>query len=238
MIKTLVVFSLLLTETVGFHMRPQIIRSNKLFVQKDSIDDINDAIKEQDERLYKLKRLREQRQKEMREEEAKKNFGDYKNGIRQYSDENRYNGPMMGYGPKGNQIKGEIVGTIGGIPVIDIPSDVPEQDNDIPHDDMPTDEVNTKKGNNGLPQISDDQPSGVRIFFKPGQIPEDLKKALFTDDTKQVRKDQKSKNFEVAFDPEITFDGIMGYYEVKREMMQCADCILNYTKYEKYNVIS
>lgn len=46
----------------------------------------------------------------------------------------------------------------------------------------------------------------------------------------------KSKNFEVITDSNFTFADVGGMSEIKSQMLQCADMIKSYEKYEKFNV--
>jgi len=49
-------------------------------------------------------------------------------------------------------------------------------------------------------------------------------------------QDTKSENFEILKNSDYTFKNIGGYALIKEELMQCADMLVNYTKYAKYNV--
>jgi len=48
--------------------------------------------------------------------------------------------------------------------------------------------------------------------------------------------DAKSENFEVYRDTGLTFKNVGGYDLIKDELLQCADMLVNYDKYTKYNV--
>jgi cell division protease FtsH len=48
--------------------------------------------------------------------------------------------------------------------------------------------------------------------------------------------DAKSENFEVYRDTGLTFKNVGGYDLIKDELLQCADMLVNYEKYTKYNV--
>jgi len=77
------------------------------------------------------------------------------------------------------------------------------------------------------------QQIGVRIFYPVGKQPEILKKHL--QETRN-NNNKKSKNFELLFNKDFNFTNIGGYDLIKNELLQCADILVNYTKYEKYNV--
>jgi cell division protease FtsH len=76
------------------------------------------------------------------------------------------------------------------------------------------------------------QQIGVRIFYPIGKQPEILKKNL----KETGNNNKKSKNFELLFNKDFNFTNIGGYDLIKNELLQCADILVNYTKYEKYNV--
>tara|TARA_B100000963_G_C22638153_1_gene678739 strand:+ start:1863 stop:3650 length:1788 start_codon:yes stop_codon:yes gene_type:complete len=50
------------------------------------------------------------------------------------------------------------------------------------------------------------------------------------------KKDLKSENFEVVQNNRFNFSSVGGYQNVKEELMQCSDLLINYDKYSKYNV--
>ena len=49
-------------------------------------------------------------------------------------------------------------------------------------------------------------------------------------------KKMKSDNFEVIYNKEFNFSKIGGYNNVKQELIQCSDMLLNYEKYSQFNV--
>jgi cell division protease FtsH len=80
---------------------------------------------------------------------------------------------------------------------------------------------------------------GIRIYYPIGQQPNILKKHLNNnnnDDDDDENKNKKSKNFELLFNKDFNFTNIGGYDNIKSELLQCADILVNHTKYEKYNV--
>lgn len=46
----------------------------------------------------------------------------------------------------------------------------------------------------------------------------------------------KSKNFEIIYNNDLTFKNVAGFDLTKQELLQCADILVNYTKYAKYDV--
>ena len=52
----------------------------------------------------------------------------------------------------------------------------------------------------------------------------------------QNNGDTQSENFQLITNSSYTFNNIGGYTSIKEELMQCADILVNYTKYSKYNV--
>jgi cell division protease FtsH len=55
-------------------------------------------------------------------------------------------------------------------------------------------------------------------------------------DEKNESSDTKSENFEVYRDTGLNFKNVGGYELIKDELLQCADMLVNYDKYTKYNV--
>jgi cell division protease FtsH len=98
-----------------------------------------------------------------------------------------------------------------------------ENDDDGDYDDKEFENMINKKP----------QEIGIRIFYPIGQEPEILKKHLRESND---NNNKKSKNFELIFNKDFNFTNIGGYDLIKSELLQCADVLMNYTKYEKYNV--
>jgi cell division protease FtsH len=84
---------------------------------------------------------------------------------------------------------------------------------------------NKNKNKNSIPQEL-----GIRVFFPVGNPPDILKSLM----NENVNK--KSKNFDLIFNKNFNFTNVGGYDTIKKELLQCADILVNYTKYEKYNV--
>jgi cell division protease FtsH len=66
--------------------------------------------------------------------------------------------------------------------------------------------------------------SKINIIINTGQGPN------------QNKEDTQSENFQLITNSTYTFNNIGGYTSIKEELMQCADILINYTKYAKYNV--
>jgi cell division protease FtsH len=49
-------------------------------------------------------------------------------------------------------------------------------------------------------------------------------------------KQRESTNFCVEYDQELNFTNVAGYENIKHEIAQCSDMLLNYEKYKKYSV--
>jgi cell division protease FtsH len=78
---------------------------------------------------------------------------------------------------------------------------------------------------------------GIRIFFPKGEPPEFFKQFLEQQEEEKITKqNKKSKNFELIYNHNFNFTNIGGYTLVKKELLQCADILVNYTKYQKYNI--
>jgi cell division protease FtsH len=83
--------------------------------------------------------------------------------------------------------------------------------------------------------------TGVRIIFKPGdpQMKEFFKRINEDDDDNYFGSrngKKKSQNFEVFNYKDLSFKDVGGYDNIKSELMQCSDLLVNYEKYKKFNV--
>ena len=65
----------------------------------------------------------------------------------------------------------------------------------------------------------------INIIINTGQPNQDPNKG-----------DIQSENFQLIQNSSYNFKNIGGYESIKEELMQCADILVNYTKYSKYNV--
>lgn len=80
-------------------------------------------------------------------------------------------------------------------------------------------------------QMMDEPPEPPEITIRIEQVDPDEKYNMPEDS-----KDSKSKNFEVFRDTGLNFKSVGGYDLIKDELLQCADMLVNYEKYTKYNV--
>ena len=88
-------------------------------------------------------------------------------------------------------------------------------------------------------------PIGVRIIAKKGdpRFEEIMKRFNNTNDEEDPRfnfgnrgKKKSSEHFEILDNNDMTFDDVGGYQNVKDELMQCADILIDFKKYAKFNV--
>ena len=70
--------------------------------------------------------------------------------------------------------------------------------------------------------------------FKPR--PNKINYNIIINTNQNKDKDVKSENFELVLNSTYNFNDVGGYDLIKEELMQCADMLVNYTKYAKYNV--
>jgi SpoVK/Ycf46/Vps4 family AAA+-type ATPase len=70
--------------------------------------------------------------------------------------------------------------------------------------------------------------------FKPR--PNKINYNIIINTNQNKEKDVKSENFELIQNSTYNFNDVGGYDLIKEELMQCADMLVNYTKYAKYNV--
>ena len=70
------------------------------------------------------------------------------------------------------------------------------------------------------------------IFKQPNKTNETIR-PIFP----KKRQPIKSKNFELVYNNDLyNFSCVGGYDMIKKELLQCSDILVNYTKYEKFNV--
>lgn len=97
-------------------------------------------------------------------------------------------------------------------------------------------EKNTDDLDNDIEEdIEEGGSQAIGIFISPNGVKNPLMQAYFS----QVQKNDapsKSENFEVEKNIQHNFDSVGGYDNVKQEMIQCADILLNSTKYISFNV--
>jgi cell division protease FtsH len=71
----------------------------------------------------------------------------------------------------------------------------------------------------------------ARSLFRRGRDEDDDE-----EEEEKPRTKRKSENFEVVYKPAMTFADIGGCDLIKKELLQCTDILLNYSKYAAYNV--
>ena len=80
------------------------------------------------------------------------------------------------------------------------------------------------------------RPGKINIIINTNPNPNQTPKKNKDKENKENEDDIRSENFELIKNSNYNFNHIGGYDLIKEELMQCADILLNYTKYAKYNV--
>lgn len=115
-------------------------------------------------------------------------------------------------------------------------------------DDWPTFEsqtTNMQNNNSSLRKTPKQQQK--RAFLFPGPdgelnlfIPDDDQNMSpyekYQNQRNNEKNNLKSDNFEVVYNDNFNFTNVGGYNNVKEELMQCSDLLINYEKYAQYNV--
>ena len=78
------------------------------------------------------------------------------------------------------------------------------------------------------------RPNKINIIINTNPSPEPKQKQKQNKESEN--ESIQSENFQLIKNSTYTFNNIGGYESIKEELMQCADILLNYTKYAKYNV--
>lgn len=107
-------------------------------------------------------------------------------------------------------------------------------DND---DDIDDEDINDE-------EIDDDEEIDYNQKFNP-EFKQPIYRIIITPNNQNENNNElnkkestnlKSENFEIVRNTSYSFKDVGGYNLIKDELMQCADMLVNYTKYAKYNV--
>ena len=116
--------------------------------------------------------------------------------------------------------KNNLIGVVPGLKLLN--------DDDINDNGINTDADNTGDDPTTETELDDDEEPkyGIRIIFNqpPQQSPQPPKSKT------------ASENFQIIKNSAYSFKDIGGYNNIKEELMQCADLLVNYEKYKKFNV--
>ena len=78
------------------------------------------------------------------------------------------------------------------------------------------------------------RPNKINIIINTNPTPAPKQKK--NKESESENENIQSENFQLIKNSTYNFNNIGGYESIKEELMQCADILLNYTKYAKYNV--
>ena len=106
------------------------------------------------------------------------------------------------------------------------------EENQSFEDDMKNLDESMKSKHN-VPQNGYFDPLGIFRYHRPsGQQPRTQQRTSQNQDNEF----SNDNNFEIIKNPTHTFKDVGGYDKIKSELMQSADILINYEKYQKYNV--
>ena len=100
-----------------------------------------------------------------------------------------------------------------------------DDDDDFDNDDFEDDDEEIDYNNNPINKKYN-KPN-FRIIITPNSLSNEFKKE---------DSNLKSENFEIVKNSSFSFKDVGGYDLIKDELMQCADMLVNFTKYSKYSV--
>ena len=79
-------------------------------------------------------------------------------------------------------------------------------------------------------------PFGLRIIYKRNDDSPNNNNYNNYKNSNYNNDNKNSENFEIIKNTSLTFKDVGGYENIKEELLQCSDLLLNYEKYSKYNV--
>ena len=91
-------------------------------------------------------------------------------------------------------------------------------------------------GKHDIPQDGYLDPLGIFRYHRPLTRAMSEQRRNRNQNQNQNNEFSNDNNFEIIKNPTHTFKDVGGYDKIKSELMQCADILINYEKYQKYNV--